>query len=185
MFLLLTTAALSAGHYTPVSVSDPAVEYVKDFITTKLPLLFPDAKGTPEIESAERQTVAGYNLKLLVNIPRSLSLTVTLWVNVQQQISLVSLSDAAEGRRFAGGWRWQNLDSLTDDDKRSLKALIAEQKGFGGEIATIFAVRSQTVAGRNQHVIFGDAEGNLHSVVVYTNIQQERSVTTFETVREK
>jgi hypothetical protein len=182
IFLLLPVAGLCLGHSSSVSVSDPSVEYVKDFVISKLPLLFPDAKGTPEIESAERQTVAGYNFKLAVKIPRSLSLIVTLWVNIDQQISPISISQAENGRALAGGWRWQSFDSLTEDDKRALKALIVAQKGFRGEVATIFAVRFQTVTGRNQHVIFSDGEGNLHSVVVCTNLEQEQKVTVFQTV---
>jgi hypothetical protein len=174
--------ALSLGQYTSVDVSDPAVEHVKGFVSTKLPLLFPDAREAPTIVSAERKTVAGYNLRLTLQFRRSLSLKVTLWVNVRREIQLTSLSPVETGRNLAGGWRWEAPDSLTDDDKRDLQALIAEQNGFGGEIAKVFAVRYQTVAGRNQHVIFSDSDGVLHSVVVYTNLRQERSVTAFQTV---
>jgi hypothetical protein len=81
-----------------------------------------------------------------------------------------------------GGWRWQSLDSLTDDDKRGITSLVREEKGLATEIATILAVRTQTVAGRNLHVIFSDPEGNLHAVVVYTNLQQVKSLTSFQTV---
>jgi hypothetical protein len=184
MIAFLVWQALALGHYTTVDVSDPAVKHVENFVTTKLPLLFPEGVETAEILSAERQTVAGYNLKLTVQLRQNIQVTVTLWVNVHQQIQLTSFGPVQSGRKLAGGWRWEPVDSFTEEDKKSLKTLIAEQNGFGGDISSIFAVRYQTVAGRNQHVIFSDTDGALHSVVVYTNIEQETSVTFFRTVEQ-
>jgi hypothetical protein len=182
MFAFLVFRTLSLGHYSPVDVSDPAVERVKDFVTTRLPRLFPDARGSPEITAAERQMVVGYNLKLTVKFPRYLALVVSLWVNADQQIQLTSLAPIEDDRALTGGWRWQSVDSFTEEERKNLKGMIAEKKEFKGEISTIFAVRTQTVSGRNQHIIFSDDGGQLHSVVVYTNTRQEKSVSRFQTI---
>jgi hypothetical protein len=181
MFLFVC-AGLATGHFTAVSLSDPSVEYVKDYVNTKLPLLFPDARGTPEIAAAERQTAAGYNLKLLIKIPRGLSFTVTLWVNAQRRIRVTAIAAAPPRKNLAGGYRWHPISSLTANDLKSLETLLAEQSSFMGKIAGVLAVRTQIVAGTNRHVIFTDEEGTLYSAVVHTNVKQKKTISTFKRV---
>jgi hypothetical protein len=152
-------------------------------VFTKLPLLFPDASGTPEITAAERQTVAGYNVRLDLTLSADLKFSVTLWVDVQQQIHLTAIAPPEDSVAIPGGWRWQDPKSLTDEDTSAIKALLAKHNGFDGAIADVLAVRTQVVSGKKEHVIFTRSDGSVNAVVTTTN-HQEQTVNFFKGIKE-
>jgi hypothetical protein len=103
-------------------------------------------------------------------------------MNLEGKVAVTSIAEGEGGLSLRGGWHWQEPESLTEEDRADLKGLLASQKGFNSEIAAVFAVRTQTVRGRNQHVIFRDSDGALNSAVVSTDLDQSRSVSSFERI---
>jgi hypothetical protein len=177
LFLGVATSAI-VGAYKSVATTDTSVESVRPYLERVLPVLFPDARGLPEIQQAERQTVHGYNLRLSVQWQRGPDLTVVVWIrSPNEPPRITAVAPGKTPRRLMGGYNWGAGRALDPDEITVIEAALRAQRGFGGHIAEVLAVRTQVVAGQNRHIVFADKEGAVWAAVIFTNLADEKKVT--------
>jgi hypothetical protein len=174
----LVCAVLATATFTAVSVADPSVEYVKDYVATKIAPLFPGNHRTVEIRAAEQETAVGDILKLFVKISRGVSFIITLQVDGLGQIRVQSIASTPPRKNLADDYRWDAPSSLTETDFGN-----SQTTSHRPEVnVTVLAVRTRNLSETKRQVIFTDEKGTLYSVVMHTNLQQNRSLKSFQRI---
>jgi hypothetical protein len=182
MFAYLLLATVSVGDFLSINVSDPKVKSVSSYLTKAIPQLFPEADGRPEITSAERQVVAGYNVRLSIKMARNLAFSITLYVNLEGKIRIIAIAPLKNEEQVPGTFEWGEVNSLTTADLDSIQSTLSAENGFNGKIATVLAVRDQPVKNGNRHIIFADEARVLHSAVLSRDENGNQKLDFFRTV---
>jgi hypothetical protein len=178
MISLVFALYFSAGVATPVTPTDPSVQKVQPYLDQVLPLLFFDARGPPEVTAAEKEGSTSYTLNLTISMPRRVELTALVTVSEAGTAHLDAIG-APPPVALMGGYQWRDPASVTDDNLKLLKSLLAEKPEFGGVISKILAYRTQIVSGTNHHYIFSDPDGRLYAALVYINVKLETKLSKF------
>jgi hypothetical protein len=167
LFLTLSLSADPIPGYKTISVNDAAVTPARTYLNRVLPVLFPDGKATPTIETAELQVVNGYNLRLGVAIGRTIAFTTVLAIRSEADSpKLVSIVGKPAPDALAS-WQWHDVSEVTATKLKEIATVLHDKGGFTGEIAEVIAIRTQVVSGENWHVIFHDKAGTLWAAVLY------------------
>ena len=167
MLAFLVFQALSmVGGYKTVSPSSPEVEFVRPWLEKKVEKLFNDAIHC-NVVKAEKQIVAGYNLRLTIESYPGLRFVIVLWVNIKQEIKVTSIEGAANKPVTLGGWSFVAPEAITETEISDACAIIKRVDGVTFTPKRVVCARAQSGDGTNRHYIIEDEDGNLHSTVVH------------------
>ena len=173
-FALAAQSASMLGGWKEVKADSEFVEAVRPYISENYLKMLPEYKTRNTllaIESAEIQVVNGYNIHIIAKLGYD-AVDFTLHVSPKREIKLndfgVAPSNDAEKTQM-GGWRIRNADF----DQKFLNEAIDSYKNTNGikaEMAKVFLVRTQVVAGLNIHIVYQDTEGMTHSIMMYRTL---------------
>jgi hypothetical protein len=167
LFLAGSLCADPDGGYKPIGVNDAAVTPARTYLNRVLPILFPDGKGSPTIETAEEQVVNGYNLRLGVTIGRTIAFTIVVHIRFEAEPPKILSIVGKEAGAPLSGWQWHDVSEVTPSKLKEISTILHDKGSFTGEVGEVIAIRTQVVSGENWHIIFRDKASGLWAAVLY------------------
>lgn len=171
MFAALLALCLSAnveGGWQTVAVDSEQVKFVQTYLDRNIPHLFPEtANGGYVIASAKMQIVAGRKLQLTIKANNSpLMFQITLYINLQQKITLEDITRPVGAKPVLGGYAWQNPEHYTSEQLASTVKLIQRKVNLLLKSPSkVLVYRTKVEKGLKTHVIFRDNADHVFSAV--------------------
>lgn len=188
MLQLFITLCISAemidGGWVNIPIDSEKVQHVKPYLDSNIPHLFPELEnGGYSIISAKSQIVAGVNLKLTIKASSSpLSFELTLYINLEDKISITDIKKSIDAKPIIGGYMWQNPSHFTPDDlSHAVKLIRSHIDLLIKDEGTIIVYRTKIQKGLTTHIIFRDSMNTICSAVFYidTDTKEEKFISAF------
>ena len=183
MLILLSTFAFSmVGGWQPVDFDSEFVQNVMPYLQERYLKILPEFRNRDTLFSFQKASIQIVNV-YIISITCGLGLTsydFTIYVTPNQKKSLMFINMPQNALPQPGGWAFQSPEFEPENVNMAFN-LLQTSKGLTSKMEKILMVRTQIVSGSNLHIVFIDSNQVIHSLIIYTSLNGQKSITFHET----